>query len=136
MGCLGIQGNPDQSVLGDLGQSFRYPRLLCSLWLLHSGCARTPHTLGAAAEMLPALSCGTAMSWRCSAQGSWGCLAAPPLLQPLSGSLFPGQVPSVWEIALEKGVEGGYPGLCPQRPSPKAPLPRVIFQPFPRKGWE
>lgn len=67
-------------------QSFRYPRVLCSLWLLHSGCARTPHTLGSAAEML---SCGTAMAWRGSAQGSWGCLAAPPHCSHSQGALFP-----------------------------------------------
>lgn len=90
--------------------------------------------------MLPALSCGTAMSWRCSAQGSWGCLAAPPYCSPSQDALYLGQVPpvcnpaSVGGIALEKGVEGGYPGLCPQRRPPKAPLPKDAFPAFPKEG--
>lgn len=115
-------------------QSFRYLRVLCSLWLLHSGCARTPHAL-----LRCCLSCPVGQQCPGSAQpkgpgGAWLHLrTAAPLKVPFSLALQSAMQPLSRE-SPQKSLQRGFPGLCPQRRPPKAPSPRDIFPAFPKEG--
>lgn len=140
-GASGLWGPLGNGVLGDLGvcvwvpqaQSLGCSRVLCSP--AFRKCQNPPSTLGSAAEMPPALSCGAAMSWGCPMLGLPG---SNPLPQPLSGCALPLPSPPklktslCWGNCTRKGggwgvCRGGHPGLLAPEPPSQGPFSQGCF---------